>query len=79
MKKLIFAVIVLSIGYLTMAKAEEVKTYTPQEFIESVASVPGKVGTHLQNEWADIKVYQANSWAEMKFKFQGLKEKFLSQ
>ena len=78
MKKLIFAVIVLSIGYLTMAKAEE-KTITPQEFVESVASVPGKVGTHLQNEWADIKVYQANSWAEMKFKFQGLKEKFLSQ
>ena len=77
MKKLIFAVIVLSIGYLTMAKAED-KTYTPQEFIESVASVPGKVGNHLQNEWTDIKAYQANSWAEMKFKFLGFKEKFLS-
>ena len=79
MKKLIFAVIVLSIGYLTMAKAEENVKVTPQEFVESVASVPGKIGTHLQNEWADIKVYQANSWEEMKFKFQGLKEKFLSQ
>ena len=79
MKKLIFAVIVLSIGYLTMAKAEENVKVTPQEFVESVASVPGKIGTHLQNEWADIKVYQANSWAEMKFKFQGLKETFLSQ
>lgn len=79
MKKLIFAVIVLSIGYLTLAKAEENVKVTPQEFVESVASVPGKIGTHLQNEWADIKVYQANSWAEMKFKFQGLKEKFLSQ
>ena len=78
MKKLIFAVIVLSIGYLTMAKAEEVKTYTPQEFIQNVASVPGKVGNHLQNEWTDIKAYQANSWAEMKFQFQGFKEKFLS-
>ena len=78
MKKLIFAVIVLSIGYLTLAKADENVKVTPQEFVESVASVPGKIGTHLQNEWADIKVYQANSWAEMKFKFQNFKTKFLS-
>jgi len=79
MKKLIFAVIVLSIGYLTMAKAEETKTYTPQEFVQNVASVPGKLHNHIQNEWEEIKVYQANSWAEMKFKFLGFKDKFLSQ
>ena len=66
MKKLIFAVIVLSIGYLTLAKAEETKTYTPQEFIQNVASVPGKVGNHFKNEWQDIKEYQAKSWAETK-------------
>ena len=52
---------------------------TPQEFVESVASVPGKVGNHLKSEWEEIKIYQANSWAEMKFKFLGFKEKFLSQ
>ena len=57
MKKLIFAVIVLSIGYFTIAKAEEVKSVTPQEFVEAVASVPGKVGNHLQNEWAEIKAH----------------------
>ena len=57
----------------------EEKTITPQEFVESVASVPGKVGTHLKNEWSDIKVHQANSWTEMKFKFQSFKEKFLSK
>ena len=78
MKKLILAVIVLSIGYFTMVKAEE-KSVTPQEFVGAVASVPGKVGNHLQNEWADIKAHQANSWAEVKFKLQGLKEKFQSE
>ena len=52
---------------------------TPKEFVEAVASVPGKVGNHLQNEWADIKAHQANSWAEVKFKLQGLKEKFQSE
>ena len=76
MKKLILAVIVLSIGYFAIAKAEE-KTYSPQETIEAFASVPGKIGNHLKNEWQDIKVYQANSWAEMKIKFNGLKAKFI--
>ena len=59
-----------------MRAVQDEKSVTPQEFVEAVASVPGKVGTHIKNEWADIKVYQANSWAEMKFRLQGLKEKF---
>lgn len=78
MKKLILAVIVLSIGYFAIAKAEE-KTYTPQETIEAFASVPGKVGNHFKQEWISIKEHQANSWAEVKFKLQGLKEKFQSE
>tara|TARA_B100000508_G_C11189194_1_gene147525 strand:- start:74 stop:313 length:240 start_codon:yes stop_codon:yes gene_type:complete len=76
MKKLILAIIVLSIGYITMVKAGENKSVTPKEFVEAVASVPGKVGNHLQTEWAEIKSHQAKSWAEVKFKFQALKEKF---
>ena len=86
MKKLILAVIVLSIGYFTMVKAEEPmlavqdeKSVTPQEFVEAVASVPGKVGNHFKQEWISIKEHQANSWAEVKFKLQGLKEKFQSE
>ena len=71
-------IIVIALGFMLItgiAKSEE-KTYTPQETIEAFASVPGKIGSHLQNEWTDIKEYQANSWAEFKFKFKGLKEKF---
>ena len=75
MKKLILAIIVLSIGYFTIAKAEE-QTITPQEFVESVASVPGKVGNHLQNEWTDIKSYQAKSWADAKAQWSKLFSKF---
>ena len=78
MKKLILAVIVLSIGYFAIAKAED-KTYTPQETLEAFASVPGKVGNHFKQEWISIKEHQANSWAEVKFKLQGLKEKFQSE
>ena len=71
-------IIVIALGFMLItgiAKSEE-KTYTPQETIEAFASVPGKIGGHLQNEWEETKEYQANSWAEIKFKIKGLKEKF---
>ena len=55
-----------------MAKADT----QPKQFVETVASVPGKVSTHIKDEWAETKEYQANSWAEIKFKFKGLKDKF---
>ena len=69
MKKLILAIIVLSIGYFTMVKAEQ-KSVTPQEFVEAVASVPGKLGNHLKNEWVDIKAHQKEQWAGFFKKFQ---------
>jgi hypothetical protein len=49
---------------------DKVNTVTPQEFVSSVAAVPGKVHNHLQNEWVDIKAYQAKSWADSKDQFQ---------
>ena len=48
-------------------KAEEqADTVSPQEFVNSVVAVPGKIGNHLQNEWVEIKEFQANSWADAK-------------
>ena len=52
-----------------VVKAEEQKTVTPKEFVETVVAVPGKVSTHLQNEWVDIKAYQAKSWQDSKDQF----------
>jgi len=69
-------VIALAFMLITgVAKAEE-KTYTPSETIEAFSKVPGKVANHISNEWSETKEYQAKSWAEFKFKFKGLKEKF---
>ena len=59
-----------------VAKAEE-KTYTPQETLQAFAEVPGKVGNHFKNEWAEIKSYQAKSWADAKKQWQALKAKFV--
>ena len=52
-----------------VAKSEEVKTITPQEFVSNVAEVPGKLVTFIGNEVEKTKEYQANSWAEMKTKW----------
>ena len=59
-----------------VAKADE-KTYSAQEVMESFAQVPGKVGSHIQTEWTDIKDYQAKSWADAKKQWQSLLNKFV--
>ena len=48
----------------------------PKQLVETVASVPGKVSTHIKKEWEETKEYQANSWSEIKFKIKSLREKF---
>ena len=69
---LVGAFILISLE-MNKARADEVKT-TPKEFVETIV-VPGKVSNHFQNEWEDIKVYQANSWADMKGQFVRIRNK----
>ena len=54
---------------MTMAKSEETKTITPQEFASNVAQVPGKLVKFIGSEVEKTKEYQAKSWAEMKTKW----------
>ena len=52
-----------------VAKSDEQKTITPQEFVSNVAEVPGKLVTFIGSEVEKTKEYQANSWADMKTKW----------
>ena len=52
-----------------VAKSEEVKTITPQEFASNVAEVPSKVGSWLTNEVEKTKAYQTKVWSEAKTKW----------
>ena len=65
MFRLIIGGVIGAMLFATVVKAED-KAVTPQEFVNSVVAVPGKITTHLQNEWVDIKAYQAKSWADSK-------------
>ena len=67
MFRLIIGGVIGAMLFATVVKAEDkANTVSPQEFVNSVVAVPGKISTHLQNEWVDIKAYQAKSWADSK-------------
>ena len=69
MIRIILGIIIGVALFASVAQAEDQKTVTPQEFVNSVVAVPGKIQTHLQNEWVDIKAYQAKSWQDSKDQF----------
>jgi hypothetical protein len=50
---------------------------TPKQFVETVVSVPGKLGNHIQMEIAKTKEFQAKNWIKMKSDFAKLKKKFI--
>jgi hypothetical protein len=59
-----------------IAKSDEQKTITPQEFVSNVVEVPNKVGTWFNGEVKKTKEYQAKSWAKTKEDFASLVKKF---
>lgn len=53
----------------TIAKSDEKKTITPQEFGNTIAETPGKLVNFIGAEVEKTKEYQKKSWAEMKTKW----------
>ena len=76
MIKLILGAVIGVMLFTSVAKADE-KAITPQEFVNTIAAVPHKVSAHVQNEWEDIKAYQAKSWADSKAQLAKTKEQIL--
>ena len=72
MKKLLMASIILA-GTMGSASADA------QTVINNIASVPGKLQTHIQMEIAKSKEFQKQKWAESKVQFANLKKLFIKQ
>jgi len=53
----------------TIAKSDEKKAITPQEFGNAIAETPGKLVNFIGAEVEKTKEYQKKSWAEMKTKW----------
>ena len=63
MKKLILAVAIVSLAWFGLAKADSI---TPQDFVNNLSQVPGKVQSHISMEIEKTKTYQADQWTKMK-------------
>jgi hypothetical protein len=72
MKKLLMASIILA-GTMGSASADA------QTVITNIASVPGKLQTHIQMEIEKTKEFQKQKWAESKVQFANLKKLFIKQ
>lgn len=72
MKKLLMASIILT-GMVGSASAD------PQTVINNIASVPGKLQSHIEMEIAKTKEFQKQKWAESKIQFANLKKLFIKQ
>ena len=75
MKKLILAVAIISLAWFGLAKADS--HTTPQDFVNNLAQVPGKVQSHLSMEIEKTKAYQATQWTKMKADLLKLKNIFI--
>ena len=51
----------------------------PQTVINNIASVPGKLQSHIEMEIAKTKEFQKQKWAESKIQFANLKKLFIKQ
>ena len=76
MKKLILAVAVISLAWFGLAKADSI---TPQDFVNNLSQVPGKVQSHISMEIEKTKAYQADQWTKMKADLLKLKNIFIKQ
>ena len=68
MIRLILGAVIGVALFTSVAKAED-KAITPQEFVNSVVAVPGKVVNHINLEIEKTKAYQAKSWQDSKDQF----------
>ena len=76
MKKLILAVAIVSMAWFGLAKADSI---TPQDFVNNLSQVPGKVQSHISMEIEKTKAYQADQWTKMKADLLKLKNIFIKQ
>jgi len=74
MKKIILAVAIISLAWFGIAKADST---TPQEFVNNLSQVPGKLQSHISMEIEKTKEFQAKNWIKMKSDFAKLKNIFI--
>lgn len=60
---------IIAVMTITMSKADDKPTMTPNQFVTNIAEVPAKVSVWFTSEVEKTKEYQKNSFAEAKKKW----------
>jgi len=80
MKKILIAVIILGVGYYTVARADDpVEPVTINDFKTAVVEQGYKLKDHVADQIKATKDYQTEQWAEVKAQWAKIKAKFSSQ
>ena len=79
MNKMKEVVMIAIAGLLFIAMTNSVRadSITPQEFVNKIAQVPGKLHNHIQMEIVKTKEFQKAGWEKSKIQFANLKKLFI--
>ena len=75
--KEMIVVVLASLAFILMTGTAKSDSITPQEFVNKLAQVPGKLQNHISNEIVKTKEFQKKSWADAKIQFLNLKKIFI--
>ena len=75
--KEMIVVVLASLAFILMSGTAKCDSMTPQEFVNNLAQVPGKLQNHISNEIVKTKEFQKKSWADAKIQFLNLKKIFI--
>ena len=65
------------LAFILMMQTAKSDSMTPNEFVNNLSQVPGKVQSHISMEIEKTKEFQAKNWIKMKEDFLKLKNIFI--
>ena len=65
------------LAFIMMTQTAKSDSMTPNEFVNNLSQVPGKVQSHISMEIEKTKAYQANQWSKVKADLLKLKNIFI--
>ena len=73
----VLMIAIAGLVFIAMTNSVRADSITPQEFVNKLVQVPGKLHNHIQMEVEKTKEYQKASWEKSKIQFANLKKLFI--
>ena len=73
----VLMIAIAGLVFIAMTNSVRADSITPQEFVNKLVQVPGKLHNHIQMEVEKTKEYQKASWEKSKIQLANLKKLFI--